>query len=989
MEGAPDKPPRRRRLFKAAVIFLLLLLLMTGGIAAFWATGIPFRWAVERMALSEYGAAVRIEGASGLSPIRAERITIVDAAAPESARPLLVARDVAIYPIVFPANGRWVRKLSAAVLELHIDVSDPEHPNYAFLIPEDDAPRGEPTFLPQSIAVADAALHVVLPDGESWLAGVAMGGAVANTDAFELTIEGNRVDGRWSFPELEEAGRVTEGFLRAKLARATADWDGHVLAGVPGFAEVDGAFQAVQRDDAVDISVQAPTLRLYGGYFAPLLSRIADVPLDFALLNASGSTLNAEVSDQPESFPQAVVHADIKQLVVGDPETAWYTGDLRAEGAVSGGPGGGGALEIVLANGKQVQVGFEGTPAEFGLSAALSGWTREDVLAITPAAIRASVEAVEFTGLDGTLAYTRDGPAYTANAQLESRGPAGDQPIRLTLDARGDTADGPFMVGALDARFGKGRIEATADAPEADAFTGKVILTEVDVVTWGALFAQVSLPEDLSATAHGAVSVAKAADSTSYRITPEIRLRPLVYGDWTFEHVPIESGVWTYDAEAARVQMGQLSFTLDEHTVTISETTISLEPLNAAARLAADLDVTSLAEAAELEGWYGTATAAGDVRLTEGNLTGTLSVESTDLAFGDWVVPYGSTLSASGTLAYATESQTGAFDQVLVRLGDDARIEMPRIAFATEPMTASGAFRLESTWQPGVDMLWLKEAEGTITGAGEFRYADEDLRADWNFNAQAVRILLNEDLATITGVTAQGSGVYANEALQGEGALTARAVLVAGATASSLSGPVRIEDEVIVLPETVGQLFDGELKIGATLAWLQDDQPVALDAQLTNFDLARLTAEVEPPKVRLTGIADAAGSLTYSEAGLQAFLLDGISTQGFSLNRSMVEDVLASGDFQESLGSRRVIDRTMDKLLGEQPQRPFDSARIHLELAEQRIRGQAELLSEKTPQYNGLNLTVDMAIDPPALAEALSLLQQGGDARVDVQSDTP
>ena len=66
----------------------------------------------------------------------------------------------------------------------------------------------------------------------------------------------------------------------------------------------------------------------------------------------------------------------------------------------------------------------------------------------------------------------------------------------------------------------------------------------------------------------------------------------------------------------------------------------------------------------------------------------------------------------------------------------------------------------------------------------------------------------------------------------------------------------------------------------------------------------------------------------------------------------------------------------MTKILGTAPQRPFDSGTLYVYLSNETIQGVAELKSEKTKAYNGLNLTVNLDMDQSALADALKMLEE-------------
>ena len=66
------------------------------------------------------------------------------------------------------------------------------------------------------------------------------------------------------------------------------------------------------------------------------------------------------------------------------------------------------------------------------------------------------------------------------------------------------------------------------------------------------------------------------------------------------------------------------------------------------------------------------------------------------------------------------------------------------------------------------------------------------------------------------------------------------------------------------------------------------------------------------------------------------------SAKNLSLNRDLVEELLQSETFLSGAGSK-VADRAMTKLLGDAPQRPFDSGTLYVYLTEDTIQGVAEL----------------------------------------------
>ena len=75
-------------------------------------------------------------------------------------------------------------------------------------------------------------------------------------------------------------------------------------------------------------------------------------------------------------------------------------------------------------------------------------------------------------------------------------------------------------------------------------------------------------------------------------------------------------------------------------------------------------------------------------------------------------------------------------------------------------------------------------------------------------------------------------------------------------------------------------------------------------------------------------------------------------------------------------------EKTIAKFLGKADQRPFDTAWLNVYLLDDVILGTTEMRSEKTKEYNGLNLTIQLNIDKPALVASLKLLEESNIADV-------
>jgi hypothetical protein len=316
-----------------------------------------------------------------------------------------------------------------------------------------------------------------------------------------------------------------------------------------------------------------------------------------------------------------------------------------------------------------------------------------------------------------------------------------------------------------------------------------------------------------------------------------------------------------------------------------------------------------------------------------------------------------------------------------IRLGESASLESEATLFDANTGHVRGSFTMASDFYPAVAMGLISEAEGHIRVGAEFDYSSDGLRLDWEVSGEAPSIILPEETGTLHGLSFTGAGVYDGE-VEGRGTVSAERITVAGAKVTGLETQLLLQGEELIATELKAAVFNGRVSGGATTGILKENFPTLLNVQFESIDLARLTLEVRPPSVELTGIAGGSAQIGYALEGLNAFTVDAYSDQDFSLNRSMVEQVLQADQFREMLGSDRV-EKALGKFLGDAPQRPFDSASLHLELLDGRITGNARLKSEKTRAYNGLNMDIELKIDPNALGEALKMLEEGGLANVE------
>ena len=314
-------------------------------------------------------------------------------------------------------------------------------------------------------------------------------------------------------------------------------------------------------------------------------------------------------------------------------------------------------------------------------------------------------------------------------------------------------------------------------------------------------------------------------------------------------------------------------------------------------------------------------------------------------------------------------------------IGEGTKLSLGDTSFAASPFHAQGDFVFESDLQVLVDLGWFQSAEGKALERSAFEISEDGLSVDWHVSFNAERLVLPENAALVSGLKFSAEGTYDGE-LDGVGKVYVSEVSVAGGTVYAIEGDAELRGTRLIVPSASGRLFNGWTESRLEVGLLEENAPVSLKVKMTGMDLAVMTDEVKPAKVRLTGLSDGMFEVEYSLEGLQGMYLKVSSDENLSVNRAFVEELLQSDTFLSGAGAR-VADRAMSKLLGDAPQRPFDSGTLYVYLTSDTIQGVAELKSEKTKAYNGLNLTVNLDMDQSTLAEALRMLEESAIAEME------
>ncbi len=973
-------PPRRRR--RRLLLFLVLLPIAAYG------SGIPQKILIERIGGRALGATLRVDGDIQLIRGVISGIRIHDRNADASKdRPAIAIGDIEFGYSLSRSQGSYVPHAKVSHVRINADYTDPDHPNLVFVEALLAAPAAGPSpFLPRTIEIHDLVIQYRDQRQDARMA--SLKGEIALDTEGKLTRasaggEGNAIGVSWKGEDEASRLEVADGSLDLTLAMHDGQISGRFALRLPDIVDADVEFSPDA--DGGSVNALAKTLDIRGGPIAALLATAFPVPVKFDRIEASGSRIEAPLGADAVAWPGGEIVLSATGLVIGEPEHALYEGNLAVSGAMTGGESASGTGKVLLAEGLALDLTMSGDPESSSLAISFADWPKDAVTKVAPKDLRERLGALNYASLGGEATAEWKGQAYEIVAEFESTGAATKaDAIQLTVNANGLRETGPLLEGSFESRIGEGTVTGSARVESENEYSVDAEFDAVPIAPWARLFLGDAVKEPLEGTLKGTAAIALATESDFVDITSEFAVAAPVYGELSFEQLEMTVSLRMTPA-FDRIEEGTLEVSAGEFQKLSLAGTMDLgEPMSGQATLEGTIDLTSYATVLGLKDLWGETQFAVRATIAEGVLAAPITLTAPTLGHGDYSIPYGTPLVAKGDLHLDLDDYTGGITALSVVLGEATRLDAAELTLALDPMAVSAPFTLTTDMVPLAGMGYVDEIRGLLNASGTFALVGEHVTAAAKFEGKAETLTLKDKLAVLQDVTVSGDASM-GEQTTGSLDLTAGLFTAAGAIVHDAAGHGEIDDEGIVLPDLRATIFEGSVVARVDFRFPKEEAPwnVVLTPDFTAIDLARLTEEIQPPKVKLTGIADGSAMVAYTPEGLRDFRIDAYSATGFSMNRDAVSEALQSPQFQSALGSKQIA-KAMDKFLGKAEMRPFDTAGLRLRLLDGRIVGNTVMKSEKTRDYNGLNMTIGVTMDPSALAEGLKLVQENAIENVEL-----
>lgn len=974
---------RMRRLLRWGIGFLILLAFIAGSSVAAWATGRPQEFIIEWAAAAFGGVIVDVQGVQLVDRVHIDSLVIYpDKEARRNGDAFAEAEGVSVTLALF--QERRIPGLHIDTLQFYISTRE-DNGNVEFLqtlLASDDA-ETDVSWIPESVRVDS--LWTLYQDevGSADLMGIEFDAAIDAEGVIEAKIHGTVANG------LHLAMNTDDTTLNSTYESLEVDLAFNidaVSADIRGTVEQLGIMEA-KLDASVALDGEAPVVHVNSmaydifdsGWRAlgTLQYRewYANVGMSEVLIEDATWTLDGK------AYPSGTFSASVRGLDLNDELGTLYNGDIAIE-------------ELRLDGGETMTVQgqlrlnddlvslLDAHQSEDEQRAAITfeQWQKSSLVAVIPPDLRGWIEDLAFDVIQGTIGVQFTGDRFAVSGEVSSTSASGDAPVGLNVLLDGERGRVSGTTGELVLSLGEGRAFGKGDLSASGDYTGTLNVESMPLRPFALLAMGARLPEDISGVLDGTVRLNQPADSDTATITPEIKLTQLRQGGKDQPDVGI-SGEILVDTETRIATSDTVTVATpnDEIGIVLNESTYALDSGNFSSRLQFGVDLSWLDRVSDAGGLYGMVNGLGTIAGTEGVWNVNVEGTSEDIAYGDILLPYGSVMAFNGTMRVTEETLLTEFIDSTVTIDEGSRITIPKATYVDEVFSGSATFDSDLTVL--VDMAYVDAVEAAVTGEASWEFGRESM-IDWQTDGTITSLALPEAAGTASDVEFDLAGSYTDQ-FAGSGSIAAKGISASGATVHDTRGTLGFEDNVLVISDAKSTLFNGKLNSRVGVFVLNEGIPIRYDGEFERINLTQLTEEVQPPKTKMTGMANGRLEADYSIGdGLLGFRLEAFADTFFTINRSLIEEILASQSALKGLGES-TANKTLAKFLGEAPQRPFDSARLDLLLVDEAIEGIAEMKSEKTDNYNGLNLTVQVSIDAAALAESLKMLENQENTELD------
>ncbi len=965
-----SKPSRwRRRLGRAlwmgaACAVVMLVLLQAEALQ---------RWAFRAGIKTALGAEAVVRGIAfpDFGVLRVGELTLGDPGMP----PVVRLSGLSIEYTPRGTDGRYLKRVSVDDLSLTLDERRPGQRNYAFLqrLTKGPASNGDSMrFTPPEIDIRTLSIQVRRADWSVRGAGLSLNATVSAMDHLSFVLKSDHLDAEWTTAMLPEPVSST-GAVELLGERTSRGMDLHAALRLPEVGRFDGDAHLGMGPAGLDFELSAVDTELAESFIAALASDRLGTPLRFETLRIPGIELSGRYGPSGITLNTAEFNADVEGLRVGEDEALLYAGRLGIEGRRAEEDPAAMDFVLTLADGQQARLRARFAGGRPPLQARVDGWSREALMAAMPEAWRDTIVPWlgGIRGLDADLTADPGG--------VEGR-------VILRWNLPGEAA--PTMEGTWSMASGEGRLVAQGLDLSLSRSPGKpprvrIVLEALPVARWYQGLTGVPMPGDLQGLVTGeAVATRKQDGAYAFRSALSTEVLHAMGADLPAGTTLTMTLASTASSDLRHWQGNTATAKLaDAATLFLAETYLTTSPLRLTSQVSATADLPALGTLLNQGEWRGEAKLDGKLTLAEGVLSGPITVMGETLGYGDYFTPYGEAISLRADVRYHLAQGTAGASDVRLQLGEGTRATVKRLRYLDGTVKLDTP-ALETDLQPAVSKGYLDRVDGHATlDMDQLVVSSGSLTGKGILRATIARAVLPGGVAVIEGGDVKADLSLAN-ALNATGSLGLDALLAGGLTVRRITAKATAEENVLHLRDIKGKAAGGTIQGNITVPLLEPAPSITVDMTVEDADLAALCDELDLTDVRLTGKARGEIHLEYASDGLRALDADLSCTKDFTVNRDLIERALLAQFVQDAIG--KGLTRRARRIIGDAPQRPFDSATATLRYDADTRR----MVGTLTLKSRLLDLPIEVRVDLEAILEVLRLKQRGllgefGDSAMD------
>lgn len=974
--SAKEKSRRGRGCRRVLLWMLLIPLMMVVLVVGLLGTGIPQREALQRLLASQLKADVQVGGVTLRNPLVIHSLALTDQAARLYA-PLARVDSIATQYRWEADAPRHISSVELNGVQVSLRGGGGAN-NYQFLYDLLTAPANPDLdvapWIPETVRVNDLWAEIQYPGYEVRMDNLAAAARLYSLEAGHLSFGAEELAIAWRSELMPGGPQSHVGRLELAL-----DWEGSDVAVATEMdfgrlAQLEGQVALSTRDGAPYLDVTVPTAVLDDPLWSAILVEHLPTPIRFDTLSLSEVRLGLHALESGLRVDAAELDGTVSRVSIGPDEAPYYEGLLQM--ALHGSYGDATSVEGQLTIDDGLALKGQITVADDGLTGMveLPAWPKGVIQALLPEAYRGTLDIfapLDELGGTATVAQGPEGLEVTAKLDARFGGDAMEIPVALALAT---TPEGEALTVDTEMTLDKATVKTQVAGTLGGALQTRNTLSGVVVNAWtNALMGKVMV-SGLAGALTGRVDVEIPPESP-LDIDVELTGKGLGYDTLVLpgEGPTTISGRLHYDLDAGDVR-GKKLHVAQESVIDLVATDWHMltDPMKVVAAAETHLSLDAVATLFALSDLYGNADIAGGIRIDDKAFTlSGFTASSHDLGYtDDWSVPYGSILTLDGNLAYDYDARRLSFTPGNARIDEGTTLQID--AFHMDMPGETSPFRMTATPLMVQSDLELAKSYGFITAVREGKanlFSEELTFSEGSFGGQtrwdiaAEFLALPDEMAELNGLVTSGTYNPGNEE-DGKGTVAASSLTIYGMPFGAMTTGLRLDPTQLHCEALETTFLGGTVKLDGTLDYRDPAWKTTADLRVARIDLKEFTKTFEPPDVVLTGIVGGTVTMTISAEGLEALDANMEATEGLTLNRSMVRQILMSQYVNDAVGNKSV-QKIIEKVIGDDEQRPFDRAILELGMEDGLIVGVARLESKS------LDVTVDISAQPSALLEAI------------------